>query len=259
MHMNQSDLPDINDLDAVRALLSEDHPVRPVRWCGELGFAKRRSRLRSHERLLLAFAPVLRRWLAPEATFKARRYDPALPVEVQRLEEMRAAGQIVPDVLAACEDVFVTAYAGQTLASIIGEEPSREMRHGLLAHAARDLARFHANGFWHGAAQIRNVVVSPEGKLGRIDFETSLDRHLPLPLLQAFDAALLFSSIGRGRDASALPAVAAAYQESAPAAAREALRRGLPLLRVLARSRLVHKLAPKEAERMRAIAELPLA
>lgn len=254
--MSQSNLPDISDLNALRGMLSDEHPVRAVHWCGELGFAKRRTKLRGHERFLLAFAPVLRRWLAPGAPFTPRRYDPAVPVEVQRLREIRAGGQIVPEVLAADKDVFVSAYAGQTLESIIHEEPSREMRHGLLAHAARDLARFHNAGFWHGAAQIRNVIVSPEGKLGRIDFETSLDRHLPLPLLQAFDAALLFSSIARGRDAAALPAVAAAYQAHAPAPAREALKRGMPLLRALARSRLLRKLAPKEAERMRAIAGL---
>jgi tRNA A-37 threonylcarbamoyl transferase component Bud32 len=248
----------IDDLPALRRLLSARAPVRPIAWQGRSAYGKRRVALRVHERALLGLSPLVRRWLARDLAFEPMRYRRDLPVEVQRLRALRALGWNVPEVLATEEEVFVTADAGTTLSDLLAAENDADTRRQWLRDAACDLAAFHAAGQWHGAAQIRNVVRSRDGRLGRIDFETALDQHLPLALLQAFDAALYFTSIVRTRDRDVLPEVAQAYLDAAPEPARAALRRGLPLLRRLARSRLLQKLAPKEADRLRAVAALPL-
>lgn len=258
MSMSERERPAVEELDALRALLDKRTPVRAVVWRGRPGYAKRRTSLRAHERILLAFAPLLRRWLAPGEAFQPARYAPDLPVEAQRLRTLGAQARAVPQVLAADREVFVMADLGRTLPQVLDHEPDAARRLAMLQQAARDLAGWHRAGLWHGGAQLRNVVLTADGQLGRIDFETTLDRHLPLALLQAFDAALFFTSIVRTRDRDALPLVAQAYLDGAPDAARAALRRGLPLLRGLARSRLLQRLVPKEAERLRAVAALPL-
>lgn len=248
----------IDDLAALHGAVSARAPVRPIVWQGRAAYGKRRVALRVHERVLLSLAPLLRRWLAPRMAFAPKRYAADLPVEVQRLRALGALGWNVPEVLAADREVFVTADAGPALVALLATEPDAATRLQWLLEAARDLAAFHTAGQWHGAAQIRNLVRTADGRLGRIDFEPALDVHLPLPLLQAFDAALFFTSIVRMQNRDTLPAVAQAYLDAAPEPARDALRRGLPMLRRLARSRLLHRLVPKEAGRLRAIAALPL-
>lgn len=247
----------IPDLDALRAALDARRPVCEIIWAGQPAFGKIRTGLRAHERFFLALAPVIRGLIGRDMAFEAKRYEADLPVEVQRLRALREAGWPVPDVLAASRDVFVTARLGRTLQVLLREEPDADARLVWLLDAARELAAFHRAGQWHGAAQTRNIVRMPNGRFGRIDFETALDTRFPLPHLQAFDATLFFTSLARTRDIDVMPAVARAYLLEAPEAALLVLRRGHPWLRRLARSRLVRALAPKEAERLRAIAALP--
>ncbi|HVL76207.1 MAG TPA: hypothetical protein VM406_09335 [Noviherbaspirillum sp.] len=250
--------PSIEHAADLETVVDARHPVRPVIWRGRSGFAKRPASLRSHERILLALAPLIRRWLGKDLPFHPVRYEKGWPVEVQRLRRLRAAGCAVPEVLHAERDLFVSSDAGPTLAQLLADQVDAGVRLQWLNEAARDLAAFHQAGHWHGGAQVRNLVRTPEGTLGRIDFETALDARFPLALLQAFDAALFFSSIVRSRESAALPDIARAYLDDAPEDARRVLRRGLPLLRRMARSKLLRKLAPKEAERLRSIAALPL-
>ncbi|HEY4541845.1 MAG TPA: hypothetical protein VIG66_05680 [Noviherbaspirillum sp.] len=257
--MTSPSRPAIDSLGALRALLDMRTPVRAIVWQGRPAYGKLRMPLRTHERVLLGLTPLIRRWLAPGSAFTPRRYESDVPVEVQRLRAMQAQGWNVPRVLAAEEKVFVTEDVGPTLVALLSSEEDADVRTAWLLEAARELAAFHTAGQWHGAAQARNVVRTADGRLGRIDFETALDERLPLPLLQAFDAALFFTSIARTRDAGALPGIARAYVSGAPAEARLALQRGLPLLRRLAHSRLLRRLAPKEIERMRILASLNLA
>ena len=248
----------IDDIDTLRRYLDARHPVRAIVWRGQPAFAKRRSRPRVHERILLTAAPLLRRWLGPGLPFTAATHRPDLPVEAQRLSALRAAGWRVPAVLAEDHDLFVMEHAGQPLEALLIAQPEPVLRLEWLHEAARDLAAFHAAGHWHGGAQLRNLVRTEDGGLARIDFETALDRHFPLPLLQAFDAALFFSSLARTPDAAALNLVAKSYLRNAPESARTALHRSFPLIRTLAGSRLVQQLAPKEAERLQLLAALPI-
>jgi tRNA A-37 threonylcarbamoyl transferase component Bud32 len=246
-----------HDLDALRSILDVQNPVREIVWAGQPAFAKLRTGLRAHERFFLAVAPIIRRLIGRDMPFSPKRYLPDVPIEVQRLRALREAGWRVPEVLASSHDIFVTAHVGRTLEGLLGGEPDADARLAWLLDCARDLAAFHRAGQWHGAAQIRNVVRMPDGRLGRIDFETGLDTRFPVPQLQAFDATLFFTSLARTRDVGTLPAVAQAYLLDAPEKALLVLRRGHPMLRWLARSRIIGGLAPKEAERMRAIAALP--
>ena len=101
---------------------------------------------------------------------------------------------------------------------------------------------------------MRNLLRRDDGSLARIDFETALDAHFPLPLLQAIDAALFFSSVARFGAGAPAAEVAPAYLAFAPEATRAVLRRGAPLLGALARSRLLQRFAPKEAARLRGVA-----
>lgn len=247
-----------DDLDTLSSKLSKRKPVCAVIWDGHAAFGKLRTSLRAQERMVLGLAPVIRRWLARDLPFSPKTYSTELPVEVQRLKALHSAGYRVPEVLAANSKVLVTAHAGVTLGDLLHDEPDDDARLVWLLEAARDLAAFHRAGQWHGAAQIRNVVRMRDGQLGRIDFETALDGHFPLALLQAFDASLFFSSLARTRDVQLLPAVSRAYLADAPESAKIALRRGFPLVRRLSRSRLMERLSPKETERLRAIASLPL-
>lgn len=248
----------VDDLAALHNLLDTRHPVRAIVWHGQPAFGKRRSHPRAHERMLLWAAPFFRRWLGPELPFSPVRRNDSLPVEAQRLMALGAAGCRVPAVLVTDQDVFVMEHAGQTLESLLRAEPDADVRLAWLHEAAADLAAFHAAGHWHGGAQLRNLVRTAGGTLARIDFETALDAHFPLPLLQAFDAALFLTSLARTPDAAALSAVAYTYLQTAPASARASLRRSFPLIRWLAHLWLVRHLAPKEAERLRLLAALPL-
>lgn len=248
----------VDELAALHSLLDARHPVRAIVWRGQPAFGKRRSRLRAHERMLLKAAPLFRRWLAAELPFQPVLRNQSLPVEAQRLMVLHAAGWRVPGVLVTDGDVFVMEDAGQPLESLLRAESDAEVRLAWLHEAAADLAAFHAAGHWHGGAQLRNLVRTADGALARIDFETALDTHFPLPLLQAFDAALFFASLARTPDAAALSTVAYTYLQATPADARAALRRSFPLIRWLARSWLLNLLAPKEAERLRLLAALPL-
>jgi tRNA A-37 threonylcarbamoyl transferase component Bud32 len=248
----------IDTLEALNALLDARHPVRAILWQGRPAFGKRRSRPRAHERALLMVAPLIRRWLGRDLPFTPASYEEDRPVEVQRLSALRADGCHVPAVLDAGREVFVLEDAGEPLYALLVAQPDPAVRLAWLQEAARDLAAFHTAGHWHGGAQLRNLVRARDGGLVRIDFETRLDTYFPVPLLQAFDAALFFSSLARTPDSEALRIVARSWRDHAPEAAREALRRSFPLIRGLAGSWLVRRLAPKEAERLQLLASLPL-
>jgi len=243
-----------DDLPTLHRLLAGRTPVMRIVWQGRPAWAKRCMRARWHERALLALAPLLRRWLAPQASFRPVRRDAALPVEAQRLAELHRAGCGVPRLIAVDRELLVVEDCGRNLEHLVQDEPQPPLRLQWLREAAADLGRFHAAGQWHGGAQLRNLLRRDDGSLARIDFETALDAHFPLPVLQAIDAALFFTSVARFGDAAPAAEVAPAYLQFAPEAARAVLRRGAPLLGTLARSRLLQRLAPKEAARLRGVA-----
>jgi tRNA A-37 threonylcarbamoyl transferase component Bud32 len=246
--------PFADDLPTLHRLLAGGVPVARIVWQGRPAWAKRCAPPRWHERALLALAPLLRRWLAPGLPFRPVRRDSTLPVEAQRLAELQRAGCGVPRLIAADRSLLVIEDCGRNLEHLLQDEPRPQLRLHWLSEAATDLGRFHAAGQWHGGAQVRNLLRRDDGSLARNDFETALDAHFPLPVLQAIDAALFFGSVARFGDDAPAAEVAPAYLEFAPEATRAVLRRGVPLLGALARSRLLQRFAPKEAARLRGVA-----
>ncbi|WP_231289544.1 serine/threonine protein phosphatase [Thioalkalivibrio sp. HL-Eb18] len=130
---------------------------------------------------------------APLAPLRLGGQD-QIAYEAERLRALRAAGEAVPEVVCLESGYLVLAESGQPLGHALrraGFERSAE----LLTWAARDLARFHARGLWHGGAQVRNHLLADGGKtLMRIDFEEPLDQLMPLPARQAVDLYLLVYS-----------------------------------------------------------------
>jgi len=89
--------------------------------------------------------------------------------------------------------VLALEHVGDNVALLLRAAPQPE-RLRLARALAEDLAVFHARGFWHGGAQVRNQTMR-DGELWRIDFEENIGGALSLPLSQAYDVFQLLSSL----------------------------------------------------------------
>ena len=117
----------------------------------------------------------------------------SMAYEAQRLAELAAAGVPVPRVVHRGSDYLVLDDVGPSLASqLLGWTP--ELWRDELPRQAAQLAALHRAGFWHGAAQIKNLT-RRDGIVYRIDFEESFGEWVPLPAAQAFDLVLFLNSI----------------------------------------------------------------
>ncbi len=224
-----------------------------IDWQGQVAFAKRTGLQRRRDRWLATLGALLVRvfWRSGPATAPRRAGD--VPIEVQRLRELAAAGVRVPQVLAWGEGIFVMTSAGTPLEHVLAATPDPRERLQLLRDTAIELAQLHQRGQWHGGAQCRNLAVTPEG-LVRFDFDLDLDRYFALPVLQAFDALLWASSVVGLTDADAATALVRTYLDAAPEAARAAFARSRWLVDRLAASWLLRVWMPKEAHRVQGIA-----
>ncbi len=160
--------------------------------------------------------------------------------EVQRLQALAAAGEIVPEVVAYDGHELHTRDLGPTLDHVLSglADPKAQLR--LMCAASADLAGFHARGHWHGGAQIRNLTWDGV-RFGRIDFEEPLHPALPLATVQAYDVLQLLLSMVRWLQAlndGALAQVLHHYAQAQPAQAdvlRVQLQAWLPRLQGLRR------------------------
>jgi hypothetical protein len=109
-----------------------------------------------------------------------------LRAEARRLMALRAKSWPVPDVVDACDRWLVLTDNGETLASSLPRTRSTEERHKLLAAALAFLQELHSRGAWHGAAQVRNICVRPNG-FSLIDFEDDIEPVMPIAARQARD------------------------------------------------------------------------
>jgi tRNA A-37 threonylcarbamoyl transferase component Bud32 len=226
--------------------------VIACQWDSSPAYAKSAERPHGLQTaLMFFFAPLLRKGLGYKSFTPVRRAA-GMPFEVRRLTELRAAGFAVPRVLASTPSAFVMSEAGIPLEKMLTALPPGPGRRKWFMEVVADLCRLHQGGQWHGGAQVRNMAVSSQGLL-RFDFDRALDAYFPLPMLQAHDAALLFSSIADFDDAEALGAAARLYVERAPTDTVEVMQRMLPAVRVLASSKAFRLLAPKEARRVAAL------
>lgn len=160
--------------------------------------------------------------------------------EVQRLQALAAAGEVVPEVIAYDGHELQTRDLGPTLDHVLSGVADRTDQLRLMCAASADLAGFHARGHWHGGSQIRNLTWDGE-RFGRIDFEEPLHPALPLATVQAYDVLQLLLSMVRWLQAlgrSAVDEVLQHYAQAEPAQARvlrEQLRAWLPRLQGLQR------------------------
>lgn len=116
-----------------------------------------------------------------------------LAYEAERLRRLAEAGCRVPEIWASAPDLLVLEDVGEDFADLIRHAaPAQRAR--WVRDLAADLAGFHAQGHWHGGAQIRNVTLR-DGLLWRIDFEENIGSALSLPLTQAYDVYQLLSSL----------------------------------------------------------------
>lgn len=160
--------------------------------------------------------------------------------EVQRLQALTAAGEVVPEVIAydGCE--LQTRDLGPTLDHVLSGITDQAEQLRLMCAASADLAGFHARGHWHGGSQIRNLTWDGE-RFGRIDFEEPLHPALALATVQAYDVLQLLLSMVRWLQAlgdGAMTEVLRHYAQAEPAQAdflREQLRAWLPRLQSLQR------------------------
>jgi hypothetical protein len=125
-------------------------------------------------------------------------------------------------VLELAADRLVLADNGAPLGRALGAEPDPARRRALLDPALALLARLHAAGRWHGAAQVRNFTRRADG-VGMIDFEDEIEAPMALADRQGCDLVLFLLSAARYLDDAALAGLARAAMRGAPAAAADAV------------------------------------
>lgn len=116
-----------------------------------------------------------------------------LPYEAERLRHLGQASCRVPDVWWQQPGMLVLEHVGDNLPWRL-RESDPAVRRELVRAVALDLAAFHARGFWHGGAQLRNLTLR-HGEIWRIDFEENIGGALSLPLAQAYDVFQTLSSL----------------------------------------------------------------
>lgn len=181
-------------------------PVTPRTW------TKTAQRpLRSWRKSLAVWA--MARFMGVAVPWRAVRQTNGtdlLAYEHERLQALTAAGEHVPPVLAFNGSELVTGDMGSTLDHQLRTLPAQAAL-SLMCAAAADLARFHAQGHWHGGAQSRNVTWDGQ-RFARLDFEERLYPALPLPMVQAYDVLQLVLSLARVLEPMGPQAVCAVWQ-----------------------------------------------
>ncbi|WP_018873167.1 hypothetical protein [Thioalkalivibrio sp. ALJ16] len=105
--------------------------------------------------------------------------------EMERVRMLASAGQNVPRVVATLSDAVMYTHCGETVEQHLRARDPAARRQTLHA-VTRNLAAFHRAGYWHGGAQLRNVLFD-DGLYYRVDFEEDLEQVLSLELAQVYD------------------------------------------------------------------------
>jgi hypothetical protein len=145
------------------------------------------------------------------------RYAAGLRAEARRLAKLRRKGWPVPEVVDASDRWLALAGNGNSLAPVLMQMPLVQ-RAKPLRDALAYLQSLHAEGGWHGAAQVRNFTQLGSG-FGLIDFEDDVEPSMPLPVRQARDVLLFTMSAPRyvNHDAAVVGALIADALGRAPA------------------------------------------
>lgn len=193
----QTDLPP-NLLEKIEKTISGRLRVTSFDWAGEKFWVKRavpdKRKLWHRGQGIVARAvplPILRPTASPGGSA-------ALAREAERIIKFQAAGFAVPRVLALTPGWLLLSDLGWQLEHRLKHD--RAVSDAMLAEdvaaAAIAVAKMHKAGFAHGRASLRDIVRTPDGTLGFIDFEEEVEK-LPLPVAQARDLWLFSCSAAR--------------------------------------------------------------
>jgi len=123
--------------------------------------------------------------IAPSALRSA-----GIQTEAQRLRALFDAGLRVPRILLQQEDCLVLDAVGVSLDRVVGDLATAD-KIALFARVTDDLADWHARGYWHGGAQLRNVTLHQD-QIYRIDFEERHGDVLSVAATRVYDLLLWF-------------------------------------------------------------------
>lgn len=129
-----------------------------------------------------------------------------LRIEVWRSAEFRRAGFIVPEILGQGEGWIAMSDLGEMVERKMQKDKDMDVaaRHALICRCAAALAETHKAGLSHGRGKLNDFVLTPDNKIGFIDFEEDVDASgIPLPDRQAREIWLFSCSAARfGKDAA---------------------------------------------------------
>ncbi len=160
-----------------------------------------------------------------------------LRIEVWRSAEFARAGFIVPQVLGQGDDWIAMSDLGEMVERKMQKDVSLDdaAKHALICRCAVALAGAHKAGLSHGRGKLNDFVLTPDNKIGFIDFEENVDTsRIPLHDRQAREIWLFTCSAARfGTDAAekGWEAYRAVYQNKP---VMKSLRRFIRLLAPLA-------------------------
>ncbi|MBL8714301.1 MAG: hypothetical protein JNM12_15525 [Alphaproteobacteria bacterium] len=129
-----------------------------------------------------------------------------LRIETWRSAEFRRAGFIVPEILGQGDTWIAMNDLGEMVERKLQKDLTMDdaARHALICRCAVALAQTHKAGLSHGRGKLNDFVLTPDNKIGFIDFEEDVDTSgIPLPDRQAREIWLFSCSAARfGSDAA---------------------------------------------------------
>lgn len=128
-----------------------------------------------------------------------------LRIEVWRSNEFRSAGFITPEILAQGDNWIAMSDLGEMVERKMQKDATMDdaARYALICRCAVALAEVHKAGLSHGRGKLNDFVLTPDNKIGFIDFEEDVDGSgIPLADRQARELFLFSCSAARfGKDA----------------------------------------------------------
>lgn len=176
--------------EKIAAARSDD--IHTFEFCGQR-YVLKHSRTVRHAHLRAWASAMLCAALFREFPSPQRLRIRDVHHEARRLQHLDSQGVRVPQIHLVTDDYIILEHCGQNVETLLTTMPPHR-REPLLWSVVDDLAEFHRAGHWHGGAQVRNLTVKA-GSIYRIDFEENVGAALSLPLAQAYDVLLAFSSI----------------------------------------------------------------
>ncbi|MBN8521323.1 MAG: hypothetical protein J0L77_05440 [Alphaproteobacteria bacterium] len=123
-----------------------------------------------------------------------------LLVEVSRMARFRDKGLIVPPVVGFTTDWLLLGDMGSTLQDYLKNCPASEVSN-IVEKATLLLAHTHNLGLYHGRAKVNDMVLTPGGQVGWIDFEEDIPESDNTPVFwQARELWLFLVSLSRFYD-----------------------------------------------------------